>query len=81
MRHANDHQVTWTENVWERNRTDNSTYGSWLENIIPVRKDFPLDDYMHEDTPESLAAKEALSKQIVDGGIITATYAPQQEAA
>ena len=81
IRRANGHQVTWTEDVWERNKTGNSTYGSWLENIIPVRTDFPLDDYMHEDTPESLAAKEALCKQIVDGGIITATYTPQQEAA
>jgi hypothetical protein len=80
IRRANNQQITYTEDVWERNKT-NSTYGSWLENIIPVRKDFPLDDYMHEDTPESLAAKEALCKQIVDGGIITATYTPEQEAA
>jgi hypothetical protein len=36
---------------------------------------------LHEDTPEDIAAKEALCKQIVDGGIITATYTPQQEAA
>ena len=59
----------------------NVTANQWVEDIIPVRKDFPLDDYLHEDTPEAIAAKEALCKQIVDGGIITATYTPQQEAA
>ena len=87
IRRANGHQVTWTENVWERNRTDNSTsmprslHGNYLENIIPVRKGFPLDDYLHEDTPEAIAAKEELCKQIVNGEIITATYTPEQEAA
>ena len=81
IRRANGQKTTWTEDVWERNRTDNCTYGQWMENIIPVRKDFPLVDYVHEDTPESIAAKEALCKQIVNGGIITATYIPEQEAA
>jgi len=81
IRRANRQDVTWTEDVWLRNMTDNPTYGLWVEDIIPVRKDFPIADYLHEDTPESIAAKEALCKQIVDGGIITATYTPQQEAA
>jgi len=81
IRRANRQDVTWTEDVWLRNRTDNPTYGQWVEDIIPVRKDFPIADYLHEDTPEAIAAKEALCKQIVDGGIITATYTPQQEAA
>ena len=81
IRRANRQQLTWTEEVWERNRTGDINYGQWTENIIPVRKDFPITDYLHEDTPESIAAKEALCKQIVDGEIITATYIPQQEAA
>ena len=87
IRRANRQDVTWTEEVWLRYMTadttngSTSTYGQWVEGIIPVRKDFPLDDYVHEDTPESIAAKEALCKQIVKGEIITATYIPQQEAA
>ena len=84
IRRANRQDVTWTEDVWLRCNTDkikNVTANQWVEDIIPVRKDFPLDDYLHEDTPEAIAAKEALCKQIVDGGIITATYTPQQEAA
>lgn len=81
IRRANGQDVTWTEDVWERHMTDDYPYGRWLDGIIPVRKDFPLDDYLHEDTPETIAAKEALCKQIVNGGIITATYTPQQEAA
>lgn len=81
IRRANGQQVTWTEDVWDRNRTGDISYARWTDKIIPVRKDFPLDDYLREDTPEAIAAKEALCKQIVDGGIITATYAPQQEAA
>jgi len=81
IRRANGQQVTWTEDVWEKHRTSGIKYRQWVENIIPVRKDFPLSDYLHEDTPESLAAKEALCKQIVNGEIITATYTPEQEAA
>ena len=81
IRRANKQNITWTEDVWLRNMTDDPTYGLWVEDIIPVRKDFPIADYLHEDTPESIAAKEALCKQIVNGEIITATYTPQQEAA
>jgi len=81
IRRANGQKTTWTEDVWERNKTDDTTYLHWMEDVIPVRKDFPISDYLHEDTPESTAAKEALCKQIVNGGIITATYIPEQEAA
>ena len=81
IRRANRQDVTWTETVWLRERTEDITYGQWVNDIIPVRKDFPIADYLHEDTPESIAAKEALCKQIVNGEIITATYIPQQEAA
>ena len=83
IRRANGQQITWTEGIWLQCKTGDITTvrGQWTEKIIPVRKDFPLDDYLHEDTPEDIAAKEALCKQIVDGGIITATYTPQQEAA
>lgn len=81
IRRANGQDVTWTEDVWLKYMTGGINYGRWVEGIIPVRKDFPLDDYLHEDTPEAIAAKEALCKQIVKGEIITATYIPQQEAA
>ena len=81
IRRANKQNITWTEEVWLRYMTGGSNYAQWVEGIIPVRKDFPLSDYLPEDTPESIAAKEALCKQIVNGEIITATYIPQQEAA
>ena len=81
IRRANGQKTTWTEDCFVRRREGNRDFNDWVVDIIPIRKDFPLDDYVHEDTPESIAAKEALCKQIVNGGVVTATYIPEQEAA
>ena len=44
--------------------------------VIPVPKHIPLDEYLVEDTPSDIEAKEALCQMIWDNKYITAIYQP-----
>ena len=81
IRAANRQVTTWTEDCFVRRTEGDQDFNDWVADIIPIRRGFPLEDYVHEDTPESIAAKEALCKKIVNGEVVTATYTPEQEAA